>query len=66
MRKRMNLMEFDKNLEYIALRYNGKKKHIKRISTEYPIYYICITNKNGLKKTEDYIYLSEHDLEFLR
>jgi len=66
MRKIMNLMEADKNLEYIISRYNGKKKYIKRISTEHPVYYICITNKNGLKKTEDYIYLSEHDLEFLR
>ena len=57
MRKIMNLMEADKNLEYIISRYNGKKKYIKRISTEHPVYYICITNKNGLKKTEDYIFI---------
>lgn len=59
-------MEFDKDLEYIASKYTGKTKHIFRISSEYPIYCIHITNKNGLKKTEDYLYLSEHDLEYLR
>ena len=59
-------MKFDRDLEYIASKYVGKTKHIRKISSKYPIYYIDITNKRGLKKTEDYIYLSEQDLEYLR
>ena len=59
-------MKFERDLEYIASKYVGKTKHIRKISSKYPIYYIHITNKRGLKKTEDYIYLSEQDLEYLR
>ncbi len=62
----MDSIEFDKDLELLFSKINGKYKHIRRISSEHPFYCVHITGKKGFSKIEEYLYFSEHDLEYLR
>ena len=61
----MDSIEFDKDLEFIFSKFKEKSKHIRRISTEHPYYCVHITGKKGFSKIEEYLYFSEHDLEYL-